>query len=170
MLRSMKGDLPDRTDVTAIADCLRNLERVLELLEWASRDRLLDEQCDSGEFFQELDLNIPPLKSATSEHGWTSDDDSPWVLLLGHRADEFVQILADPSILVGGFDETLAFGLKNRSGALGCRVYESDDLQPRSEFAEAGRDKIKIYSGTFHSLFETERMVPWTLRRTWNIS
>lgn len=165
----VKKSSPDRADAVAIVDRLRDFEHVLEFLELTGRDGFLDEQGDSWEVFQDLDLDIPSRDGAASEHGRASDDDSPGVFLLGHRTNEFVQVLADPGVLVGGFDETLAFGLENCGSALSCRVYESDDLQPWSEFAKGGRDKIDKCSQQFRLLFETERVVPWALGRTYNI-
>ena len=128
MIGPRKKCSPDRADVAATFDRLCDPKRVPELLEFTSRDGLLDEQGDSGEFFQELDLDILPFGGAASEHGWASDNDCLRVFLLGHRAEEFVQVLADPGMLVGGFDETLAFGLKDCGSALGRRVYESNDF------------------------------------------
>ena len=135
----------------------------------AGRDGLFDEQSDAGELFQDLDLNISPLKGTASEHGWASDDDSLGLFLLGHRIDEFVQTLADPGVLVGGPNETVAFGLNDCGSTVGCGVYNGYDLQPRSKFTGRGRDEVENPPDRFHSLFETERVVPWALGGALNI-
>lgn len=88
-----------------------------------SRNGLLDEQGDAGEFFQKLDFDIPPWVGAASEHWWASNDDSPGVFVLGHCLHEFAQVLADPGIFVGRTDETLTLICENSGSAVDCRVY-----------------------------------------------
>lgn len=131
-----KGRLPNRADISTAFDRLRDLKGVLEFHELTSRDGLLDKQGDSRELFQKLDLDISPWMRTASEHRWASDDNSLGVFLLGHSAHEFVQVLADPSMFVGGFDETFTFLLENCCSAFFRRVYESDYFQPRPKLAE----------------------------------
>ena len=164
---SRRRYLPNRTDVATVVDRLPDLESIFKFLEIASRDGLLDEQSDSRELLQKLGLDISPWDGAASEHRWTSDDNSPWVLLLGHGIHKLVQVLANPCVFIGGFDEACAFLLKDGGCAVCGGVYESDDLQPRPELTrKLDETRLKKIIGSFHLLFESKRMVPWAFGGT----
>lgn len=114
---------PDGTDTATVVNHLGDFEGVFEFLKSTSRNGLFDEQGDPRELLQKLGFDISAWKGAASEHWRTSNDDSPGVFALGHRAHEFVQILADPGFFVGGFDETFALLLEDNGSTLGRRIY-----------------------------------------------
>jgi len=126
--------LPNRANCFGIVDGLGNPETILNFIFRACCDRFFNEQSHTGQGFQNLQLDITSGMCRTAEHRRTSNNDCTRAVFRSHLLDEILKGLEDASVLVSRGDKRITFLLQDGSSALGGWVYESDNLEARSEF------------------------------------
>lgn len=86
-----------------------------------------------GESFQDLKLDIFSLFRTSSEGRRRTNHERVWSLTLLHCRHEVGEGGANTSVGIGGYDEGVAFAVKDSFGSRACGVYDSYDFETGTE-------------------------------------
>lgn len=96
----LQNALPNRADNSTLVDLFGDGECLLELSIGMCCDWLLDEHRNAGEVLQNLQLNVAPRLSASTEHGRRTNDECVRPFGLWPALDILGEIFVNAGVLV----------------------------------------------------------------------